>query len=87
MAENRGEQPLRVGAGQRELIGMTDAGGLDLDQHFALARPVKLDGGDFQRLSGSDGNGGANVHGISSLQKVGFQVLEFQVLEFQVFGM
>jgi hypothetical protein len=27
-----------------------------------------LDGGDFQRLPGSDGNSGANVHGISSLQ-------------------
>jgi hypothetical protein len=47
---------------------VTDAGSLDLDQDFAFARPVKLDGGDFQRFSGSDGNGGANVHGNSSFQ-------------------
>jgi hypothetical protein len=31
---------------------VADAGGLDLDQHFALARPFELDGGYFQRFSG-----------------------------------
>ncbi len=71
VAEDRGEQAFRIGAGQCEFIGVTDAGGLDLDQHFALARSIELDGGYFQRLSGGDGYGGANIHGISSLQIFG----------------
>jgi hypothetical protein len=61
-----GKQAFGIGAGQCELIGVTDAGGLDLDQHFALARPLELDGGYFQRLSSSDG--GMNIHGNSSVQ-------------------
>jgi hypothetical protein len=35
---------------------------LDLDQHFALARTVELHGCQLQRLTGSDGNGGVNIH-------------------------
>jgi len=42
---------------------VADAGGLDLDQHFALARALELHGGNFQRLAGGNGDGGANVHG------------------------
>ena len=64
MAEDRRKQAFGIGAGQREFVGVADAGGLDLDQHFALARPLELDGGDFQRLAGGDGDGGANIHGI-----------------------
>jgi hypothetical protein len=62
--ENRGEQTFRIGAGQREFIGVTDAGRLDLDQDLAGARTVELDCGDFKGFAGRKGNGGANIHEI-----------------------
>jgi hypothetical protein len=34
MAEDRGKQTLGIGTGQRELIGVADAGGLDFDQNL-----------------------------------------------------
>ena len=64
MAEDRRKQPFRVGAGQREFVGVADAGRLDLDHHLALARALELHGRDLQRLSGRDGDGGADIHGI-----------------------
>jgi len=63
MTEDRRKQPFRIGAGQCEFIGVTDAGRLDLDQYFALARSLELNSRYFQRLSSSDGDGGANIHG------------------------
>ena len=62
MAENGGKEPLRVGAGEGELVGVADARRLDLDQDLALARSVEIDLGDFERLSGGDGDGGAGLH-------------------------
>jgi hypothetical protein len=38
MAEDGREQPFRVGARQREVVGVADAGGLDLDQNLARCR-------------------------------------------------
>ena len=64
MAEDRRKQSFRIGAGQCEFIGVTDAGRLDFDQHLALARSFELNSRYFQRLSASDGDGGANIHGI-----------------------
>ncbi len=66
MAEDGGEQALRIGAGKGELVGVADAGGFDLDQHFALARAFQVNGFDRERLSGLKGNGGAGFHGKSS---------------------
>ncbi len=63
VAEDRGKQSLRVGAREGELVGVADAGRLDLDQHFAGARAVELDGGHFKRFAGAEGDGGANIHG------------------------
>jgi hypothetical protein len=37
VAEDGGEQALRIAAGEGELVGVADAGGLDLDQHLAGA--------------------------------------------------
>jgi hypothetical protein len=76
MAEDRRKQPFRIGAGQCEFVGMADAGRLDLDQHFALARSLELNSGYFQRLSSSDGDGGANIHGIPRLRSsmAGFDI-------------
>ena len=49
VAKNRREQPFRIGARQREFIGMADAGRLDLDQNFARFRAFKIDCFDGQR--------------------------------------
>jgi hypothetical protein len=65
MAEDGREQAFRIGARQRELVGVADAGRLDLDQHFAGARPVQLNGHDFEWLASLHGNSGAYVHSSS----------------------
>ena len=62
MAEDRREQAFRIGARQRELVGVADAGRLDLDQHLAGLGAVEIDLHDLQRLSGGDGDGGAGFH-------------------------
>jgi hypothetical protein len=61
MAENGREKPFGIGAGQGEFIGMTDAGRLDFDQHFAGARTLKLHGGDFKRFAWPEGDGSTNI--------------------------
>jgi hypothetical protein len=61
VAQHGGEQAFRVGAGQREVVGVADAGGLDLDQHLAVARPLQVQGLDAQRGAGLPGNGGAGL--------------------------
>src|SRR5579862_2081965 len=63
VAEDRRKQPLGIRARQGELIGVADAGRLDLDQNLAGARAFELDGGHFERLAGAEGYGGANIHG------------------------
>src|SRR5690606_7007974 len=62
VAENRREEPLRIGAGERELVGVADAGRLDLDEHLEGLRPLELDGGDLERLSRLEGDGGTDIH-------------------------
>ena len=52
VAEDRRKQALRIGARQGELVGMTDASRLDLDQHFAGTWAVKLYIRDFERFAG-----------------------------------
>ena len=52
VAEDRREEALGIGAGERELVGVADAGGLDLDQHLAGLRAFEVDGLDGQRLAG-----------------------------------
>ena len=42
MAEDRGKQAFRIGARQRVGVGVADAGGLDLDQHFAGLRAFQI---------------------------------------------
>ena len=62
VAEDRREEALRIGARERELVGVADAGRLDLDQDLAGLRAFELDGLDRERLAGGEGNGGADVH-------------------------
>jgi hypothetical protein len=71
MAKDRREQTFGIGARQREFIGVADAGGLDFNHHFALARALELDGCYLQRLACGDSDGGANIHGGSSLSIFG----------------
>ena len=51
MAHDRGEQPFRIGAGEGELVGMADAGGLHLNHHLARFRAVELNRFYGQRLA------------------------------------
>jgi len=62
VTEDRGEQPLGVGARQREFVGVTDAGGLDLDQNFAGFGTFELDVLDDERLSCFVRHGCASLH-------------------------
>ena len=66
MAEDRREQAFRILAGQRELIGVADAGRLDLDHDFAGFRTVELHVGDRERLARLEGDGGADIHWVTS---------------------
>ena len=61
--EDGGEEPFGVGAGQRELVGVAHAGGLDLDEDLAGAGSVEGDGLDGQGLAGLVGDGGSGLHG------------------------
>ena len=54
MPEDRRKQSFRIGAGQREFVGVADAGGLDLDQHFAGLGAFELNRRDFERLARRD---------------------------------
>jgi hypothetical protein len=63
VAQDGREQAFRVGAGQREIVGVADARGFDLHQHFAGFRPVQLDLGNRQRLALVECDGGTGFHG------------------------
>ena len=70
VAEDRGKEPLGIGARAGELVGVADAGRLDLDEHLACARPFELDLLDDEGLSGFVGHGGTGFHGPSSMDLV-----------------
>ena len=67
VAEDRREQPLRVLARQRELVGVADAGGLDLDQHLAGSGPFELHMRDRERLARLERHRRTHVHAVYSL--------------------
>jgi hypothetical protein len=71
VAEDGREDAFRVGAGERVVVGVADAGGLDLDQHLAELRSFEVDGFDGQRLAGLPGDGGFGFHGAGSLKRGG----------------
>ena len=62
MAEDGRKDAFRIGARERELVGVADAGGHDLDEDFAGLRTVKLYGRNLQRFAGLDRQCCANVH-------------------------
>src|SRR6185369_15846422 len=53
MAEDRRKEPLGVGAGTGEFVGVADAGGFELDQHLARPRPIEANRLDRQRRAGA----------------------------------
>ena len=63
VAEDGREDAFRVGAGERVVVGVADAGGLQLHQHFARFRAFQVDGFDDQRFAGFIGDGGFDFHG------------------------
>ena len=62
VAEDRREQALGIGARARELVGVADAGRLDLDEHLAGLRAFELHRLDHQRLAGLVRDRCANIH-------------------------
>ncbi len=62
MPEDRGKQPFGIGTRERELVGVADAGRLDLDHHLASFWPVKVDLHDLQRLGLFHCDRGAGLH-------------------------
>ena len=62
MAEDGREDAFRIGTRERVVIGMADAGGLDLDQHLAGARALQVDFFHGERGTGFPGDGGFGFH-------------------------
>src|SRR5215831_3476444 len=63
VAEDGREQSFRIGAGERELVGVTDARGFHLDQHLGGFRPIQIDLRDRERLALLQCDSGAGFHG------------------------
>jgi hypothetical protein len=62
VAENGGEQAFGVGPGQGELIGVADAGGLDLDEDFACLWAFEIYLDDFQGFTGLESHCSTRFH-------------------------
>ncbi len=62
VAEDGGEEPLRVSAAERERVGVADPRRLDLDHHLALLGALDLDLLDAEGLSCGGSDGGAGLH-------------------------
>ena len=62
MAEDGGEDAFGIVARAGELIGMAQAGRLDLDQDLAPFRAFEVHLHDFKRFAGFHGNGGTGSH-------------------------
>ena len=60
--ENGRKDALRVGSREGEGVGVAHPGGPHFNHNLALARAFDLNGGDFQRLAGLDGDGGSALN-------------------------
>jgi hypothetical protein len=61
--EDHRKQAFGIRAGARELVGVAHAARFDLDQHLAVARPIQIDRGDFERFTGGIPDCGLCLHG------------------------
>jgi hypothetical protein len=66
VSQDCGKQALRICAGQRVRIGVTDSRCFDLYQHFARLRTFDLDHLDSERLAGLPGHRGTGLHALLS---------------------
>ena len=66
VTEDRGEEPLRVGARKRESICMADARGNRLKHHLAFPGAFHVDHFDFQGASRLPGHGSSGFHARTS---------------------
>ena len=62
MAQDRGEQSLRIRSGKREFVRMTNAGRLDLDHDLAFTGAFQIHVHNLKRFSCCGSNGGASSH-------------------------
>src|SRR5260221_7629824 len=65
VAEDRREESFGIGAGEREVVGVADAGGLHFHQHFTRLRALELDLLDSQRPTWPPSHGGSRLHGFA----------------------
>ncbi|MNT09952.1 hypothetical protein D3C72_1447600 [compost metagenome] len=72
VAQNAGEDALRIQTVQRIGVSVANARRLDLDQHLARARAFQIDLDDLERTFGFEGDGGAGFHGEGSLVSLPF---------------
>src|SRR5260221_10235942 len=80
VAEYRRKQALRIGARSRKLIRVANPAGLDFHQDFARSGTVQINGDDFQRFTGSDGDGGFGLHETISLGLLAIERGRFRAL-------
>jgi hypothetical protein len=71
MAQDGWKQAFRVGAGEREFIGVAYSRGLHLDQHLTGFRSIKVNVYDLKRLTLVKGNSGTSFHRNSRWSVVG----------------
>ncbi|MCY1166999.1 hypothetical protein D9M73_69550 [compost metagenome] len=64
MAQDGREYAFRVGTRERVVVGVADAGGLDLDQYFAETRAVEVHGFNGEGSARFPGYGGFGFHGV-----------------------
>src|SRR6185437_14517194 len=62
MSQDGREESFRVRPREREMVGMADAGSLQLHEHFTALGAFQLHCLDAQRLAGLNGNGCTYVH-------------------------
>src|SRR5262249_7362724 len=63
VSEDHPEQPLAIGARARELVGVADAGRLDLDEDLARLRSLEVDLLDDERFASLIRNCRTRLHG------------------------
>ena len=63
VAEDRREQAFRIGSGQGEGVGVTDAGRFDFEKDLSCLRSFEIDGFDRERHTGPVCHSGFDFQG------------------------
>jgi len=62
VTEDRREETFRIGAGQREFVGVANPGRLDLEEHLERLRALELHRHDLERLARGHRHRGFHIH-------------------------